>query len=76
MTLKIFKESSWMNNTATDKLFDLKDDGTFVARHTGIYLLYAHVSAIYAFVLSFPLIQLHLNILIVLIVFIVISEIK
>ena len=46
-TLKMFKEAGWMANVT--RIFDLKQDGSFVARFTGIYLLYAHVSTFYYF---------------------------
>ena len=43
MTLNVFKEADWMKNVSQEDLFDKRADGTFVARHTGIYLLYTHV---------------------------------
>ena len=46
LTLNIFKEANWMKNISQEPIFDKTQDGAFIARHTGIYLLYAHVSLI------------------------------
>ena len=44
LTLNIFQEADWMKNISQEPIFDKTKDGVFIARHTGIYLLYAHVS--------------------------------
>ena len=43
VTLNVFEEADWMKNVSQERLFDKRPDGTFIARHTGIYLLYTHV---------------------------------
>ena len=44
LTLNIFKEADWMKNINQETIFNKTKDGAFIARHSGIYLLYAHVS--------------------------------
>ncbi|XP_045199462.2 uncharacterized protein LOC123553843 isoform X2 [Mercenaria mercenaria] len=44
LTLRFFKEADWMENSTAVKIFDFDNKtGKFIAKHTGLYHIYAHV---------------------------------
>ncbi|XP_045199463.2 uncharacterized protein LOC123553843 isoform X4 [Mercenaria mercenaria] len=43
LTLRFFKEADWMENSTAVKIFDFDNKtGKFIAKHTGLYHIYAH----------------------------------